>query len=454
MKKRLSSLLVFTILLSLSFFSLAQSLDFSQAWAHLVKVSNNLHASNLEVDQAKAKADADADLNLPSLDLVGSYSHLSDPIESGNHTVHPANPLAPGTTFSLTIPSIALTEQDIFRSSLRAMWPIYTGGKITAAQAIQAAKLQEKKAQRDIEKNKLFIQLVDRYYGVAVTKALVKTHHQLVSALEKHANHAKKLEAQGQIAKVERLNAQVALANEKIAASQAQRQAEMAEIALATILHKKQVETLSSMFMLNGSLSFTELLKQTIKNHPALRLLKTKEDQAQGLINIEKSGYYPTVFLYGNYTLYKDDSLFSQAQPDWLVGVGVKIPLISRNGRSSKIEAAKSAQLQARYTRAQTQQDLNLLLEQNYRNLSQAQEEISALDLSIKLASENERLRDLSFRQGLSTSIEKIDAELKLTAAKTKQLAAKYHYIQAYARLMSMSSQINQFITQSRHKEN
>jgi outer membrane protein TolC len=78
---------------------------------------------------------------------------------------------------------------------------------------------------------------------------------------------------------------------------------------------------------------------------------------------------YPTVFLYGNYTLYKDDSIFSQAEPDWLVGVGVKIPLLSRNGRSGKIEAAKSAQLKARYTRAQTQQDLNLLLEKNYRDL-------------------------------------------------------------------------------------
>jgi outer membrane protein TolC len=333
------------------------------------------------------------------------------------------------------------------------MWPIYTGGKITAAQAVHAAQVQEKKAQQEIEKNKLFVQLVNRYYGVAVTKALVKTHQQLVSALEKHASHAKKLEAQGQIAKVERLNAQVALANERIIASQAKRQAEMAEIALSKMLHEKQVVTLSPMFMLNSPLSFTELAKQTIANHPALRLLKTKEDQAQGLIDIEKSGYYPTVFLYGNYTLYKDDSIFSQAEPDWLVGVGVKIPLLSRNGRSGKIEAAKSAQLKARYTRAQTQQDLNLLLEKNYRDLLQAKEEISELNLSIKLASENERLRDLSFRQGLSTSIEKVDAELKLTAAKTKQLAEKYHYIQAYARLMSMSSQINQFIAKSSHKD-
>ncbi|MCK5820188.1 MAG: TolC family protein [Psychromonas sp.] len=452
MKKK-PSLLLFTILLSLPFFGVAQSLNFSQAWTHLVYVSNNLHASNLEVEKAKEQVDASKDLNFPAINLVGSYTHLSDPIQLNDQKINIANPLSPSTNIAIPIPSIALTEQDIFRSSLQAMWPIYTGGKITAAQSITKDKVQEKKANEDIEKSKLFVQLVDRYYAVAVTKVLVKTHQQLLSALEKHASHAKKLESQGQIAKVERLNAQVALANERIAVSRAKRQAEMAQIALAQMLHKKQVETSSPMFELNSELSFTEISKKTIANHPALRLLKSKEEQAQDLINIEKSGYYPTVFLYGNYTLYKDDSLFSQAEPDWLVGVGVKIPLLSRNGRSGKVEAAKNAQLQARYTRAQTQQDLNLLLEKNYRDLLQAQDEISALNLSIKLATENERLRSLAFRQGLSTSIDIVDAELKLTAAKTKQLAEKYHYIQAYARLMSMSSQINQFITQSRHKD-
>ena len=64
--------------------------------------------------------------------------------------------------------------------------------------------------------------------------------------------------------------------------------------------------------------------------------------------------------------------------------------------------------MQARYTKAQTTQDLNLLLEQTYRQLLQAQEEASSLIISIELAKENKRLRDIAFQQGLSTSIEKV----------------------------------------------
>ena len=169
-------------------------------------------------------------------------------------------------------------------------------------------------------------------------------------------------------------------------------------------------------------------------------------DQASGLIEVEKGRYKPTVFLYGNYTLYEDDSLFSKVEPDWMIGLGVKVPLLSRDGRSGKVQAAKSALLQARYTKAQTQQDLSLLLDQSYRQLQQAQEVAVALNTSLSLAEENLRLREIAFNQGLSTSIDRVDAELKLSAVKTQQLGAKYRYVQSYARLMSISGQLDDFI--------
>jgi outer membrane protein TolC len=132
-----------------------------------------------------------------------------------------------------------------------------------------------------------------------------------------------------------------------------------------------------------------------------------------------------------------------------MVGVGMSIPLISRDGRSGKVLAAKSALLQARYTKAQTKQDLSLLIDQSYRQMLQAKEEADALDVSLALATENLRLRELSFNQGLSTSIDRIDAELSLTAVKTQQLGAKYRYMQAYAKVMAISGQVDEFINRT-----
>ena len=436
----------------------AQPSSFTEAWQQVLKVSDKLQAQSQEVNRAKGEQEAGESLNLPSLSLNGSYTHLEKPIELD---LRDLNPLASGSLplppelggILASIPGslfvTPFTEQDIFRASLQAMWPIYTGGQITAAQGIHAAMVAEKQQELQLATRDLFTQLVDRYYAVDVTQSLVSTQTELVASLTKHVDHALALEREGQIAKVERLNAQVALDNAKVNLGSARRQHEMAVIALSRMLQRSDVSTNSPLFVLPQAPSLGDLTQMTLNQHPALKLLEAKEAQANGLVSLEKGKYHPTVFLFGNYTLYEDDSLFSKVEPDWMVGVGVKVPLLSRDGRSGKVEAAKSALLQARYTKAQTRQDLSLLLDQSYRQLLQAKEEFKALNTSLELATENLRLREIAFNQGLSTSIDRVDAELKLSAVKTQQLGASYRYVQAYARLMAISGQLDEFIGRS-----
>ncbi|MGI2021548.1 TolC family protein [Shewanella glacialipiscicola] len=442
-------------LLSLPLASHAQPISFIDAWQQMLKVSDKLQAQSQEVNRAKGEQEAGESLNLPSLSINGSYTHLEKPIELDLRDLNPlasgSLPLPPELGGALAgIPSslfvTPFTEQDIFRASLQAMWPIYTGGQITAAQGIHAAMVAEKQQELQLVTRDLFTLLVDRYYAVDVTQALVGTQTDLVSSLTKHVDHALALEREGQIAKVERLNAQVALDNAKVNLGSARRQHEMALIALSRMLQQSDVGTQSPLFVLPHAPSLGQLTQVTLSQHPALKLLEAKEAQANGLVSLEQGKYHPSVFLFGNYTLYEDDSLFSQVEPDWMVGVGVKVPILSRDGRSGKVEAAKSALLQARYTKAQTRQDLSLLVEQSYRQLLQAEEEVKALDTSLELATENLRLREIAFNQGLSTSIDRVDAELKLSAVNTQQLAARYRYVQAYARLMAISGQLDEFI--------
>ncbi|WP_137224801.1 TolC family protein [Shewanella sp. MEBiC00475] len=434
---------------------LAEPITFSHAWQQLEQVSDQLQAKSQLVNRAQAEEDAGDALNYPSINIAGSYTRLEKPLEFDVQDLDLDLSSLSSTIMDVlsTIPSsmfvTPLTEQDVFRASLQAMWPIYTGGKITAAQGIHAAQVSETEQELALARRELFLQLVDRYYAVSVTKTLVDTQKQLVDSLTVHVTHAKKLEQQGQIAKVERLNAQVALENAKVNWGKSKRQYEMAEIALARMLHIPSVDPISALFLLEQQPSLPRLSQLTLTQHPALKLLEAKEAQANGLVDLEKGSYYPTVYLYGNYTLYEDNSLFAQVEPDWMVGVGMSIPLISRDGRSGKVQAAKSALLQARYTKAQTKQDLSLLIDQSYRQMLQAKEEADALDVSLALATENLRLRELSFNQGLSTSIDRVDAELSLTAVKTQQLGAKYRYIQAYAKVMAVSGQVDEFINRT-----
>jgi outer membrane protein TolC len=176
-----------------------------------------------------------------------------------------------------------------------------------------------------------------------------------------------------------------------------------------------------------------------------LDLLDAKDKQARSLIKAEKGKYYPEVFLYGDYTLYEDDSLASQMKPDWLVGVGVSVPLIESTGRSEKTKAAQSMVSQVDALKSQAKQDLSLLVQKTYLEAQQAIDEVQGLESSIALANENLLLREKAFTQGLSSSLDVVDAQLYVANIETQRSAARFRYLISLTKLLALSSEIDSF---------
>lgn len=131
--------------------------------------------------------------------------------------------------------------------------------------------------------------------------------------------------------------------------------------------------------------------------------------------------------------------------PDWVIGIGGKIDLYSRSGRSDKLAAAESTITQVDFLKAQATRDLETLVEKTWREGFTALEEYAGLESSVALADENIRMREIAFTQGLSTSLEVVDAELFHAQVKAQRLSAAYTYVLSLARLLALSNQINEF---------
>ena len=97
------------------------------------------------------------------------------------------------------------------------------------------------------------------------------------------------------------------------------------------------------------------------------------------LLTLEQGKRLPELFLFGNYSLYEQDTLAAKMAPDWLVGVGVKVPLVSRDGLSDTVQAATTTQVQVKQLLAQLRQDLTLLVEKSWREADLAREQYQAL---------------------------------------------------------------------------
>ena len=100
---------------------------------------------------------------------------------------------------------------------------------------------------------------------------------------------------------------------------------------------------------------------------------------------------------------------------------------------------------QVEYLQAQAVQDLSVLVEKTYREANQSLEEYQGLKSSLALSNENLLLRSKAFTQGISTSIDVVDAQLYVASIKTQRFVAAYQYMISLTKLLALSTDINTF---------
>ncbi|MGF1909586.1 TolC family protein [Vibrio kasasachensis] len=460
MKLRPLSILLGCIVMSP--FAHSAAISFDEAWLLLQQDNNSIAAQRANLARYQHLQDATDDLNLPKVTIGANYTRLDQDVTvSGKQLLDSTNgslsslgpalapilgPALPGLMHGLASATSTISERDIFTSSIRAIWPIFTGGRISAAQSAAEGRTDEAQSQLAMETQARFEDLSKYYFSVVLAQEVVHTRELVEQGLSKHNDNAVKLEQQGQIARVERLQAEAALDKAIVERKKSQKTLEIAQSALSEILNQNTpVEPRGQLFINQNLPPLSAFVDQTLSTYPGLDLLDAKEKQAKSLIQAEQGKYYPEVYLYGDYSLHEDDSLASEMKPDWMVGVGVSVPLIDNSGRSEQVRAAHSAVSQVQYLKAQAKQDLSVLVKKTYLEAQQAQEEVTGLESSIELAKENLILREKAFSQGLSTSTDVVDAQLYLASIHTQRAAASFNYLISLAKLLALSNQMNSF---------
>lgn len=463
MLKTLSRLTAPFLLLAVASMTHAAALDFPAAWERLVATSDTLAAAQSALDQARGKRAAARDLYLPEIEAAASYLRLDDEVtlspndllastEGGERLAPLLDATARSYGLSVAAVDAALTSTIARREqrqlALRGTWPIYAGGRIDAAQDIAAAAEKEAADGLEMARRQQFAALARLYFATALAKENLDIKVASENNLASHVERAVRLEEQGQIARVERLQAEAARDKARVERRKAERDLEIATLALGRLLKSDTPHTPSQVAAIDRPLpSLPEILTATIDQGPTLAALRAKAEQAAGSIAIEKGKYHPSLALFGTYNLFEEDDLTGKVMPDWLVGVGLKVPLLERSGRGGNLQAATSALSRLRHLEEQARNDLTILVERTYRQAAQAEEEYRGLASSIALAEETVNLRHKAFTQGLATSLDVVDAELFLAGVKTQRSAAAHGFVTHLALLYGGAGQIDTFLS-------
>lgn len=415
-------------------------LSFREAKTRLVQVSDALAAADANVGSKRALEKASHSLRLPEIALDAREIKFQKSLEVPLGPV--AQVLAP-----FGIPdTLNLSDREWrFRPSLTASMPLYTGGQIPAAQQAAAAIVRQAEAEKASEHQSQTMYLVQVYFGQQLASWARDVRTDVRDGLQRHLEDAEKLEHGGLATKAQRLQATVARDQAERDYQRAVNDHGSVVATLARLLREERgVATTTPLFVSSTPIGDEASFQQAARDHhPTLARLQAIADQARQGVRMQRAKLKPQVFLFGQRDLYRDGALLTE--PDWLFGIGLKYTILSSSDRPRQISAARSQLEQAEAGLREAQNQVAIAVTSAWNQLETARQQFLLLDSSIAQARENLRLQELSFREGQSTSLDVIDARLRLGSAAIDRAQAAYQYDVALAQLLEVSGQMDRF---------
>ncbi len=397
----------------------AEPVRFAEAWLLAQERDAGLAAARANLTRAEHLQDAARGQFYPRVDLVGSYERLDQPITLDATRLNPLAVLEGAELGDELLEALGdsglfqteLTRETVSRVGIAAVWPLYSGGRISAEQDVAAAGRDASQESFQLGRQALFRETVTRYCGVRLLTRLLETRSVHLHDLDRHLYDARALEREGIIARVARLSIEAAHAKVKVERDRVRRELELAQLSLAELLvEATPPEPLDPLFINETVPTLEPLVASALAQNPAFGALDARAREAQAVVELQKSRWRPELFLFGDVTVYEDDTIAADLIPDWTVGIGAKFTLIDRLGRNDSLAAAHSAADAVRYLRMDLEHEIRLGVALRHREAQQALESVAGLHASVALAEEALALQEKAFVQGLATAPELVDA--------------------------------------------
>lgn len=343
-----------------------------------------------------------------------------------------------------------IQEESFASVSANFSWPVFTGGKIAAAN--KAANVEFEISEQEYRKTQgeLLAELTTRYYGLVLTMQVADVMKEKYDAMYKHYSDAQKMFDEGMIAKVELLSAKVALSDASREYKKLLRSIETIRAGLSATLATAPDTCFipASHLFINNNLPGVEYwINQTYDSNPQLKQISCKKDLLDIKSKVNKGNYLPTVAIMGTYNLADYD--LSPYTPDWLVGAGLNWTVFDGMARYKQVKADKTLSAQVEFAENKALDDLRAYVTKLYNELINQLAEIKELKNTLELATEYCSSTEKAFSEGFSNSTTVEEARVKVAQVKALRLKAFYEYDVALSQLLQIAGISEQFLEYS-----
>lgn len=425
------------ILLSLMMISVlnsqTQKLTLQESIELGLKNSKDLKILQSKLKSSDAKVSEVNSMFLPQLKFIANYTRLSDNVP----------PFQVTTPFSPVPIKISDPVLDNYNLRLSLQQPLFAGFRLMSSK--KSAEYNSIVAEMDYSKemNETAMNIHTafwNYYRANEFRDLIeKSLHQI----EKHLNDTKYFLENGLVTQNDFLKLQVQHSNTKLNLIEAENNLEVARAvfnkALGLPLESKTEIDNNEIQVQNLEYDFEELLKEAKQNREEIQSLSFRLKAAEENITSARSGWFPNVYLTGNYYYSNPNNryqpLTDQWNDTWDVGLTLNWDIWDWGLTSSRTTQAEELSVQTQATLEKLTDNIEVEVYQSYLNLVKSKEKVEVSKLSLEQASENYRITSEKYKEQLGTSTDLIDAEVSELQAATNLTSSSIEYNIAKVRL-------------------
>lgn len=431
--KRMAFFLITTVVLSMGLKTEAQS----QALMSLEQCRELALDHNKQIQMAQADAVASDYLvqsaktkYLPRIDFAGGWINPGD---------RPLRPFAinfniPGVTpqgLSIPLDFISVAPKEVYTGGFILRQPIFMGFKIVEANKIARYTSELLHEKVKMEEADVLASVDEAYWRVISVQEKVTLAKTYKSLLDHLGQDLENLYAEGMTTRNEVLKVQVKKNEVELSLVKAENGLELSKMLLGQIIgvDANQIE-LDTGIISEEQLS-SRLLALTNNDtieRAEIVMLRNKLAITESARKMVKSQFLPNIFLTAGYN-WTQPNLYKGSQNnfggDWMIGVGVQIPVLTWGDRLHQVHMADQQVAKAKLELQDSQEKINLQIQQNRFKHAEALKRMELTKLSKEQAEENLRITKNSLLEGMNSIRDILEAQVMWEKASSADIDAR-----------------------------
>ena len=319
----------------------------------------------------------------------------------------------------------------LYGNTLQSGYSLDTTGKLkhnrrSAGYGLNAADLTLENTKQAVK-----LQTTQAYYQLLEYRNLIEVNQEAVDTLQEHLNNVNAQYRVGTVAKSDVLASEVQLANSQQSLVNAQNNYDVAMATLNNIIGLPSDTLLNvkdSLQYTPYDLNLDDCTVYALDNRPDGIVADYEVEQAKESVEMAKAGYRPDV----SAALVKniqDEHEFGHDQAEtWTAGFTASWNIFDNGVTQSSIETAKAALRAKEEAAAASKEQIQLDVRQQYLSLLAAEKNIHTTSKAVEQAEEDYKIAQVRYSAGVDTNLAVMDAQEKLTSARTNYYTALYNY--------------------------